>query len=324
MKTSGERRKREPTRPPATPTASAATKTAASSPTSAPPSSFAPSASTVAAHMSSASRKRARSVTVNASPAATAARRCDAVKAVSGHDVGRRPEPARRDRAADADAEDEAEQLDERAGRVRDARLEVLGRQLAHADRERHPGQEGDEGGERDDVGRRVEPELGRGRRRRSWRRRRRAVRPSARFARARFAGIAIAPTRSPTSAPASGLAPAAAEHRRQRGAGERVRREQDRPRAARAAAPDHIVERRERLGPLQAVVEHVPDQVVEPGDRVQVDGRRPHAERVRALVREATRARARPASASRDLDVRRAERVRRARARAPRGRRSG
>ena len=71
MNTSDERRSREQTIPPATPTVSAATNADAWSPKSAAPSSFAPSARTVAAHMTGASRSPARSVSVNAMPAAT-------------------------------------------------------------------------------------------------------------------------------------------------------------------------------------------------------------------------------------------------------------
>ena len=62
-------------------------------------------------------------------------------------------EPARRDRAADADAEHEAEELDERVRGVRDPRLEMLGCELADADRQRHSREEGDEGGEGHDIG---------------------------------------------------------------------------------------------------------------------------------------------------------------------------
>ena len=43
---------------------------------------------------------------------------------------------------ADLDSEDEPEELDERAGRIRDTGLEMLGRELSQPDRRRHPGEE--------------------------------------------------------------------------------------------------------------------------------------------------------------------------------------
>ena len=67
-------------------------------------------------------------------------------------DLSDRPEPVERDRAADLDAEDEPEELDERARGVRDAGLEVLARELPHPDRQRHPGEEGDERRERHEI----------------------------------------------------------------------------------------------------------------------------------------------------------------------------
>ena len=72
----------------------------------------------------------------------------------------RQAEPARRDRAPDLDAEDEPDQLDESVRRVRDARLEVLARQLSHADRQSHARQEGHQRCKRHDAGRRVQAEL--------------------------------------------------------------------------------------------------------------------------------------------------------------------
>ena len=63
----------------------------------------------------------------------------EAENAVSGAVCSDVAEPADGDRAADADTEHEAEQLDERARGVRDAGLQVLGRELTHPDRERHP-----------------------------------------------------------------------------------------------------------------------------------------------------------------------------------------
>jgi hypothetical protein len=78
-----------------------------------------------------------------------------------GHALRRDPEPARGERAADADAEDEAQQLDEGSRPVGDSRLQLVRGELAHADRERHAGQEHDERRERDDVRRGVQPELG-------------------------------------------------------------------------------------------------------------------------------------------------------------------
>ena len=63
-------------------------------------------------------------------------------------DLTDRPEPVECDRTADFDSEDEPEELDERARGVRNARLEMLARELSHPDRQRHPGEEGDECGE--------------------------------------------------------------------------------------------------------------------------------------------------------------------------------
>ena len=104
-------------------------------------------------------------MSVNARPAATAARSCHPLKvALRGYLVDR-AEPVDGDRAADLDTEHEAEQLHERARRVRDARLQVLGRQLAHADRERHAREERHERGQGDEVRRCVEAELGEHRR---------------------------------------------------------------------------------------------------------------------------------------------------------------
>ena len=103
--------------------------------------------------MMSTSRRCARSVTRERDPRRDGGEQLQGVERRVGHDLRRCAEPALRDRPADADAEDEAEELDEGARGVRDAGLEVLRRELAHPHRERHAGQEGHEGRERDDVG---------------------------------------------------------------------------------------------------------------------------------------------------------------------------
>ena len=101
MKTSGERRRRAPRSPPTTPIASAATKTPAAAPRSDRPAALATIASTVAQHITGAARHCARSVTVNASPAAIAARTCVPLNAVCAIVLLRDAEPAHRDRATD-------------------------------------------------------------------------------------------------------------------------------------------------------------------------------------------------------------------------------
>jgi hypothetical protein len=75
-------------------------------------------------------------------------------------DLADRAEPVHGDRPTDLDAEDETEKLDERARRVGDAGLEMLGRELSHPDRERHAWEDRHECGKRDEIGRRVEAEL--------------------------------------------------------------------------------------------------------------------------------------------------------------------
>ena len=204
------------------------------------------------------------------------------------HALRRRAEPARGDRAADADAEDEPEKLDERHRRVCDARLQVLGRELAHADRERHSGQQRHEGGERHDVRRRVsEPEVGdhggaearaeRGERRKHHLGPRRALAPTSAIRRRR-----ARPCRR------HDLTPAAAEDRRHGGAGERVSTEPHEPTAARSGRLAISVEPRRALPSARYDrPEHVVHDVVEPRDRVEVDRLRPYAERVAPLRRE-------------------------------------
>ncbi len=235
---------------------------------------------------------------MNASPAATAPRRCVPANAVSGVTASECAEPARRDRAPDLDAEDEAEQLDEGVRGVRDARLEVLARQLAHADREPHAGQKGHERGERHDVRRHVQAELRerRGREaggdRRDWSRHRLGA------CRARC-GKRDRAHEQPDGCRTDRFSPAAAEHRRQGGAGDRIGGEQDRPGAFQRVRLD-VREHRERRACVEPPGEHVLNEVVQTGDRVQVDRGRTYAKRERALVRQHT---------ERDLDERRRRR---------------
>ena len=89
---------------------------------------------------------------MNASPAAMAATKMPAERRVGRDLLTHRPEPVDGDRAADPDAEDETEELDERARRVRDAGLQVLARELPHPDRQPHAREERDERGERDEI----------------------------------------------------------------------------------------------------------------------------------------------------------------------------
>ena len=127
MKTSGERRSTEPRRPPTTPTVSVATKTAACSAENRGPELVrAEREDRCTGHeerISGASPQRER----EGEPGRDCGQELDADEDVlrGGRGVDH-PEPARRDRSADPDAEGEPEELDERARGVRDAGLEVL------------------------------------------------------------------------------------------------------------------------------------------------------------------------------------------------------
>src|SRR5204863_5217516 len=81
-------------------------------------------------------------------------------------------------------------------------------------------------------------------------------------------------------------LAPAAAEHRCERGAGQRVCAEANRPRPLEWIGLD-LVELRGCGDRIHAAFEDVMHDVVEPCDRVEIDGPGPDAEREAALAGE-------------------------------------
>ncbi|HET6171961.1 MAG TPA: hypothetical protein VFD90_05125 [Gaiellales bacterium] len=83
-----------------------------------------------------------------------------------------------------------------------------------------------------------------------------------------------------------AGLSPAAAEHRRERDARGRIGSEHEGPRTVKWVVLD-LADCAECIVHVELPVARVLDEVVEPGERVQVDRRRAHAKRVAALARE-------------------------------------
>ena len=233
-----------------------------------------------------AARDGARNVTVNASPAARAASTMGAAEPGVRHALIREAEPVERDRPSDADAEHEPEQLNQRVRGVGDPGLEVLCRQLPHSDRQRHPREQGDESPERDDVRRRVQAELRRSRRRRSSPLCPRPARRPAPRSRSWRRRCSAPPTASPTMPPGDDLSPAAPEHRRQCSAGKAVGRQPHEPRAREGMSLD-LRQLRQGCRGRQLAVHHVLHQAVQLRDQVEIDGRRPHADREAPLRRQ-------------------------------------
>ena len=89
--------------------------------------------------MAYASEYRARRVSVNASPAAIAASRCQPLKP-GWRDLTERPEQLSAIERPISTPKTSPRSWTSALRRVRDARLEMLARELSHPDRQRHPG----------------------------------------------------------------------------------------------------------------------------------------------------------------------------------------
>jgi len=201
------------------------------------------------------------------------------------HDALRPGERRGCDGATDLDAEYEAEQLHDRFRGVCDTGLELLGRELAYADRERHSRQERDECSGRDDVGRRAETETGGDgcaeARDSAGERSDRGLGARRPHDGKRHARDGEADERSRGRLP-----PASAEHRRDRGSRKRIRGDDHGQRTPFGVAVC-LLEPCERLLRIERRIDDVADDRVEPRDRTEIDAGREHAQRVRPLLDE-------------------------------------
>ena len=174
-----------------------------------------------------------------------------------GGNLTDRAEPVHGDGPAYLDAEHEAEKLDERARRVRDAGLQVLGRQLAHADREGHPRKERHECRQRDEVRRDAEPQLRKGVGAEAGRHRRDRHDDGLR-AHDEARGDHERTHDEADEGCGDGVLCAASENRCQRSTGERVAADRERPRTTQRLRP-YLLEPCERGSRLEPAVENCP-----------------------------------------------------------------
>ena len=161
----------------------------------------------------------------------------------------------------------------------------MLCRQLPHPDRQRHPREQSDESSERDDVRCRVQAELG-DRGSAEARRYTRGRRDDRLRVRGRTGSDAQCTDGQSDDAPGDELSPAATQHRRDCRAGKAVGRQPHEPRTRERMSLD-LRQLRKGRGGRPFAAEYVLHQAVQLRDPVEIDGRRPYADREAPLCRQ-------------------------------------